>query len=130
MDSRILIRAAGLAAAALIGAALALGGAAAMDIGGTTTVREVVTGPSSASPAFTGRRALSINDIYEQSAPGVVQVTSTAVVETEPNPFFGSPFSPGSQTQRSLGSGFVIDKDGHILTNFHVVEGAQTVEVS
>jgi S1-C subfamily serine protease len=57
-------------------------------------------------------------------------VTSTAVVETEPDPFFGNPFSPGSQTQRSLGSGFVIDKDGHIITNFHVVEDAQSVEVS
>jgi S1-C subfamily serine protease len=129
MDSRILIRAAGLAAAALLGAGLALGGAAVMDVGGTTTVREVVTAPSSASTAFKGG-ALSINAIYLQSAPGVVQVTSTAVVETEPNPFFGNPFAPGSQTQRSLGSGFVIDKDGHIITNFHVVEGAQTVDVS
>jgi S1-C subfamily serine protease len=129
MDSRILMRAAGLGGAALFGTALALGGAAVMDVGGTTTVREVVSSPSSASPAFKGG-ALSINEIYQQSAPGVVQVTSTAVVETEPDPFFGNPFSPGSQTQRSLGSGFVIDKDGHIITNFHVVEDAQSVEVS
>jgi S1-C subfamily serine protease len=129
MDSRILMRAAGLGGAALFGGALALGGAAVMDVGGTTTVREVVSSPSSASPAFKGG-ALSINEIYQQSAPGVVQVTSTAVVETEPDPFFGNPFAPGSQTQRSLGSGFVIDKDGHIITNFHVVEDAQSVEVS
>jgi S1-C subfamily serine protease len=129
MDSRILIRAAGPAAAAVIGAAIALGGAAVLDVGGTTTVREVVTTRSSESTVFNGG-ALSINEIYEQSAPGVVQVTSTAVVENEPNPFFGNPFSPGSQTQRSLGSGFVIDKDGHIITNYHVVEGAQSVEVS
>ena len=129
MDSRILMRAAGVGGAALLGAALALGGAAVMDVGGTTTVREVVSPPSSASPAFKGG-ALSINEIYQQSAPGVVQVTSTAVVETEPDPFFGNPFSPGSQTQRLLGSGFVIDKDGHIITNFHVVEDAQSIEVS
>ena len=129
MDSRILIRAAGLAAAALIGAALALGGAAVMGVGGTTTVREVVSSPSSASPAFKGG-ALSINEIYQQSAPGVVQVASTAVVETEPDSFFGNPFAPRSQTQRSLGSGFVIDKDGHIITNFHVVENAQAIDVS
>ena len=129
MDSRILVRAAGLAAAALLGAAIALGGAAVMNVGGTTTVREVVESRSTASPTFKGG-ALSINDIYLQSAPGVVQVTSTAVVESEPDPFFGNPFAPGSQTQRSLGSGFVIDKDGHIVTNFHVVEGAQAVEVS
>ena len=129
MDSRILVRAAGLAAAALLGAAIALGGAAVMDVGGTTTVREVVESRSTASPTFKGV-ALSINDIYLESAPGVVQVTSTAVVESEPDPFFGNPFAPGSQTQRSLGSGFVVDKDGHIVTNFHVVEGAQSVEVS
>jgi S1-C subfamily serine protease len=130
MDSRILVRAAGLGLAALGGAALALGGAAVMNVGGeTTTVREVVSSPSSASPAFKGG-ALSINDIYQQSAPGVVQVTSTAVVEGEPDQFFGNPFSPGNQTQRSLGSGFVIDKDGHIITNYHVVRDAQSVEVS
>ena len=73
MDSRILLRAAGLAVAALAGAALALGGAAVMNVGGeTTTVREVVSSPSSAAPAFKGE-ALSISDIYQQSAPGVVQ---------------------------------------------------------
>jgi S1-C subfamily serine protease len=130
MDSRILVRAAGLGLAALGGAALALGGAALMNVGGeTTTVREVVSSPSSASPAFKGG-TLSINEIYRQSAPGVVQVTSTAIVETEPDPFFGNPFSPGSQTERLLGSGFVIDKDGHIITNYHVVRDAQSVEVS
>jgi S1-C subfamily serine protease len=131
MDSRILIRAAGLAVAALLGAGIALGGAAVLDVGGTTTVREVVGSPSSesASPTFKGG-ALSINEIYLESAPGVVQVTSTTVVEGEPNPFFGNPFSPGRQTQRSLGSGFVIDKDGHIITNYHVVEDAQSVDVS
>jgi len=34
------------------------------------------------------------------------------------------------QTQRALGSGFVIDKAGHVVTNFHVVQGARRVEVS
>jgi putative serine protease PepD len=130
MDSRILTRAAGLAGAALLGGAVALGGAAAVGVGGeTTTVREVVSSASSASAAFRGG-SLSINQIYGRSAPGVVQVTSTSVVENQPDPFFGNPFSPGPQTQRSLGSGFVIDKAGHIITNFHVVEDAQSVEVS
>jgi S1-C subfamily serine protease len=130
MDSRILPRAAGLVAAALLGAAIALGGAAALGIGGqTTTVREVGGPQASASPAFQGG-ALSINEIYERSAPGVVQVTSTAIIETEPDLFFGNPFAPGAQEERSLGSGFVIDKAGHIITNFHVVEGALAVEVS
>ena len=36
----------------------------------------------------------------------------------------------GTQQQQAIGSGFVIDKAGHIVTNYHVVEGARTVEVS
>jgi S1-C subfamily serine protease len=130
MDSRILPRAAGLVAAASLGAAIALGGAAVVGIGGqTTTVREVASPAANASPAFQGG-ALSINEIYQRSAPGVVQVTSTAIVQNEPDLFFGNPFAPGSQEERSLGSGFVIDKGGHIITNYHVVESAQSVEVS
>jgi serine protease Do len=37
---------------------------------------------------------------------------------------------PDRQTQRSLGSGFVVDKDGYVLTNRHVIEGADTISVT
>ena len=69
--------------------------------------------------------ALSINDIYRRSAPGVVQVTSTSVVTVPADPFFGGQFFPEQQQQQSLGSGFVVDKAGHVVTNYHVVQGAQ-----
>src|SRR5919108_4770199 len=115
MDSRILSRAAGLTAAAVLGAGLALGGAAALGGFGshTTTVRELVSdsGPATA-PASFKRGPLSINEIYRRAAPGVVQVTSTSVVNLNASDPFGFPI-PGfeqQETQRVLGSGFVIDK--------------------
>ncbi len=129
---KFLPRAAGLTLAAALGAGLALGGAALFgDLGtSTTTVREVQNAaPAPDSVAFQSGRALSIHDVYTRDAPGVVQVTTTSVVQTPANPLFGNPF-PTQQTQQALGSGFVLDKAGHIVTNYHVVAGAQSVRVS
>jgi S1-C subfamily serine protease len=131
-----LLNAAGLVAAAVLGSALALGGAAlfgAFDEGGTTTtVMQPVSGSAPAVPVTEARsgKALTVNEIYRRAAPGVVQVTATQVV-TSPrvDPFFGFPF-PSQQQAEALGSGFVIDKAGHIVTNYHVVEGARSVDVS
>ncbi len=59
--------------------------------------------------------------VYEQVSPAVVNVT-TQVLRT--NFFWGATPEEGS------GSGFLWDDQGHIVTNYHVVEGAQKVEVS
>ncbi|HUK94540.1 MAG TPA: trypsin-like peptidase domain-containing protein [Gaiellaceae bacterium] len=124
---------AGLVAAGALGAALALAAAALLGAfsGSTTTVRELE--PIDASPnstAFQPGKALSINQIYRRAASGVVQVTATQVV-TAPSidPFFGFPV-PAKERQQALGSGFVIDKAGHIVTNYHVIEGSRSVKVS
>ncbi len=107
------------AAAGAVGAALALGGAYALgsfDSESTVTVREVTVESTSQPTTFRPGQALSIAEIYKRSAPAVVQITATA---TTPNPF-----APESQ-QRALGSGFVIDKAGYIITNYHVDRRAQ-----
>jgi S1-C subfamily serine protease len=131
---RILVGAAGLTAAALLGAGIALGGAELLgDLGGkTTTIREVEASalPATVTKAPGANTALSINDIYKGAAPGVVQVTSTTIVNVPADPFFGNPFFPQQERQQSLGSGFVVDKAGHIVTNYHVIEGAKQVRVS
>jgi S1-C subfamily serine protease len=56
-------------------------------------------------------------------------VTATQVVTAPSVDPFGLPF-PTRQQAEALGSGFVIDKAGHIVTNYHVVEGAKSVDVS
>jgi S1-C subfamily serine protease len=71
---------------------------------------------------------LSVNQIYRKDAPGVVVVTATSTA-TAQNP--ADPFAaPQQQQQQALGSGFVIDKSGHILTNAHVVLNASKVQVA
>jgi S1-C subfamily serine protease len=115
-----------------LGGGLALAvGSAVWDGGGTTTiVRTTAAAPP--TPSKTARKASAgsvattdgsdvVGRIYEAAAPGVVQVTSR--VETL-DPFFGT------EQAEALGSGFVIDKLGHIVTNFHVVQGAKAVFVN
>src|SRR5262245_47252905 len=98
----------------------------------TTTVREVVSPQESPAAFERASRGLTIHQIYERAAPGVVQVTATSRVAAQSDPFL-DPFGfsgPSVETQRALGSGFVLDKAGHIVTNYHVVQGATRVLVS
>jgi putative serine protease PepD len=128
-----LARFAALVVVAIAGGAAALGGASLVgQLGEGTTVRQIVTPESSNIPAsFAHGKALSINEIYRRWAPGVVQITSTSAVSVPQDPFFGNPFAPPTQEQeQSLGSGFVTDKAGHIVTNYHVIDGAKSVRVS
>jgi S1-C subfamily serine protease len=123
--------------------ALAGGGVAAVGVHAlddtnavTTTVQAAasssgITGSSSgsdANAAFARSGGKSVSQIYKQDAPGVVTITSTTATSTSGD---FSPFGPGQspQQQTSQGSGFVIDTQGRILTNAHVVAGAKTVRV-
>jgi S1-C subfamily serine protease len=118
--------------AAVVGGGVALAGAEVTGVldDDSTTVETVEAQESSAPASFEQNDRLSINQIYRQSGSGVVQITTTTVREVEPDPFL-NPFGfPEQQRQQALGSGFVIDKSGHIVTNYHVVEGAEDIEVS
>ena len=91
--------------------------------------------PSEFPSSFTARSSAggeSINAIYQADGPGVVTVLATSQTSGST----GSSTIPGSsqpsqpQATISQGSGFVLDKNGYILTNEHVVDGAKTVRVS
>ena len=122
----------GLVGAALLGSAFSLGGAALLGGFDKEAATVPVPTPLAAGPISVRQAgsAMTIHQIFRRAAPGVVQVTATQVV-SQPNvdPFFGFPF-PTQQQAQALGSGFVIDKSGHIVTNYHVVEHAKSVDVS
>ena len=65
---------------------------------------------------FERQRPLSISDVYERARSGVVQIAATTVAEQN------DPFDLFSEPQEAAGSGFVIDKEGHVVTNYHVVQ--------
>jgi len=124
-------RVAGVACIAIVGGAIALGGAAVFGkLGSSKTTIEQIT-PSTGAISTAARQAtrgLSPEEIYRRDAPGVVQITATTVTTSPSDPFGFGP--PTQQTEQALGSGFIIDKAGHIITNEHVIAGAQRVQVS
>ena len=85
----------------------------------------------------------SFADLAEKLMPSVVNISTTTTVVTNANPFPGFEFPPGSpfadmfkefgtpQTRKSaaLGSGFIIDEKGIVITNNHVIQDAEDIVV-
>jgi putative serine protease PepD len=113
-----------IAGAALVGG---LGGAVmALALGGTSD--STSPGRSTAATpeaALTAGRSLAPEAIYKDAAPSVVVISATENVKV-PGSFF-SP--PSSQKVQIGGSGFVIDRQGDVVTNDHVVQNASNVKV-
>ena len=83
--------------------------------------------------------------LAKQLSPSVVNISTAQTVEVDTddapafpkgsplerfNDFFGGGADQNGRVSKSLGSGFVIDKDGYIVTNNHVIEGADLIEVA
>src|SRR5215471_4243200 len=80
----------------------------------------VALAEASGPPLLDAEEQLNIS-VYKKALPSVVNITSTAVAFD---------FFYGPVPQQGMGSGFVIDGEGRILTNYHVVENARQLEVT
>ena len=113
---------------ALVGGALVAVVLLASGTGGTSTTTVVQQAPLAAgtsNAAQTQTSSLTPREIYKRDAPGVVFIRSQIVQQSQ------SPFNPFPQQQQgeATGSGIVIDKNGTILTNAHVIDNAVKVTV-
>jgi putative serine protease PepD len=98
---------AGLASALVLGAGLGAAAFAVLDEDSTTVVRQVTVEGS--DPVAVG--GMSASRIYDHASKAVVEI------------------SAGGGASRAQGSGFVIDRNGHVVTNQHVVAGASSISV-
>jgi len=112
---------------ALIGGAIVAIAFVGLDVANPGTTKTVVEQAPLSKPIEAGStRGLTARDIYKRDSPGVAFVRADIVQQSQ------SPFGlvPDAQQGTATGSGFVIDKNGSILTNAHVVAGATKITVS
>lgn len=81
---------------------------------------DVESGAAQAAAEYTPDEQINIR-VYRMASPAVVNITTTAVAYD----FFLNPIP-----KEGTGSGAIIDRAGHILTNFHVIDGARRLEVT
>ncbi|MBI5901376.1 MAG: Do family serine endopeptidase [Rhodocyclales bacterium] len=102
------------------------------------SVAEVAT-VLEAAPGAEANRPGSFADAAKKAVPAVVHIFTSQEVKGARHPFmndpifrhfFGDRFGEESQRRSGLGSGVVVSPEGYILTNFHVIDGADEIEVA
>jgi S1-C subfamily serine protease len=90
-----------------------------------TIVQQPLGQPAVGESAARDNGGLTINEIYKRDGPGVVFIRAESVERVQ------TPFDVFPQRRRNeaTGAGFVIDGEGHVLTNSHVVQRATKIEV-
>lgn len=105
-------------------------------LGATYSVAAAQSSEGSLMNAFLGPN--TIQDIVKQTGPAVVKIETEVKMKRQDNPFFNNPFfrdffgdqyKEQPELAKTLGSGFVVTKDGYIVTNYHVVKGATKIDV-
>lgn len=110
--------------------------------GDSSFVEAKTENPLENSEAVKGAQVLqnALRSIYREVNPAVVRIETEQVVKMQQHPFFQDPFfrrffgQPGRGGQREqrrsgLGSGFVISKDGYVVTNHHVIRNVDKITV-
>jgi Do/DeqQ family serine protease len=85
--------------------------------------------PAAETSSSLAARRTPVVAVAEKVSPAVVNVSAESVVR-DVDPFFGTFFGPSERRTQSLGSGLIVDANGIVVTNAHVIEGASRIVVT
>ena len=101
--------------------------------------RSESSGAREGAPSSSQQRMLSFSDTVRKATPAVVNIFTSQEVKVPRHPFmddpvfryfFGSQFDAQTRRSSSLGSGVIVSEKGYVLTNHHVIEAADEIEVA